>query len=223
LGAEYDVFVSYAHADGAATHALAEALTRAGLRVWIDKARIEEFTSISASISRGLSRAKALVAYYSTTYPTRRACQWELTTAFLAGQRAGDPRRRVLVVNPEPGFDHIEPIELRDALLPKAEGSSPLATEGWAASVARHVKELDEPLGDVVSFGGPRWVPVQRSGSTRFVGRTRDLWRLHSALTASQLGVITGAAGPGLAQVQGMGGIGKTLLAEEYALRFGPA
>ena len=34
--------------------------------------------------------------------------------------------------------------------------------------------------------------------------------------------MITGS-GTGLVQVQGMGGIGKTLLAEEYALRFGSA
>jgi len=42
--------------------------------VWLDDAQIEAFESISAAIEQGLSRSKALVACYSATYPTRRAC-----------------------------------------------------------------------------------------------------------------------------------------------------
>lgn len=42
-----------------------------------------------------------ILAYCSKTNPRRRACQWELTAAFLAAQVEGDPRRRVLVVSPE--------------------------------------------------------------------------------------------------------------------------
>src|SRR3954449_6252877 len=43
-------------------------------------------------------------------------------------------------------------------------------------------------------------------------------------LTASEVAIITGRpAGGDLVQVRGLGGIGKSLLAEEYALRFGAA
>ena len=67
--------------------------------MWFDAEEIEDFASITAVVTEGLAKSKALVAYYSKTYPLRRACQWELTAAFLAAQTEGDPRRRVLVIS----------------------------------------------------------------------------------------------------------------------------
>ncbi len=99
--AEYDIFLSHAWADGERPQQIADALTKAGLRVWFDAAEINDFASITRAVTEGLAKSKALLAYYSKTYPLRRACQWELTAAFLAAQTEGDPRRRVLVVNPE--------------------------------------------------------------------------------------------------------------------------
>jgi Tetratricopeptide repeat/NB-ARC domain len=61
------------------------------------------------------------------------------------------------------------------------------------------------------------------AGASRFVGRTRDLWQVHSALHGAESAIITATTASGLAQVSGMGGVGKSLLAEEYALRFGAA
>jgi hypothetical protein len=50
------------------------------------------------------------------------------------------------------------------------------------------------------------------------------MWAVHSALTAGEVGLITGAQGGDPAvKVTGMGGIGKSLLAQEYALRFAAA
>src|SRR4051794_16449771 len=49
------------------------------------------------------------------------------------------------------------------------------------------------------------------------------MWRVHSALQAVRVGLITGARAVPVAQVRGLAGIGKSLLAEEYALRFGAA
>jgi hypothetical protein len=46
--------------------------------------------------------------------------------------------------------------------------------------------------------------------------------KLASALQASGFGMITGAVSA-VAQLRGLGGVGKSLLAEEYALRFGGA
>ncbi|MCY1008401.1 hypothetical protein OV079_23155 [Nannocystis pusilla] len=53
-----------------------------------------------------------------------------------------------------------------------------------------------------------------RTGSDRFVGREHELDRLHAMLTDGRLVGIT-------AQIRGLGGIGKSLLAIEYARRFG--
>src|ERR1700757_1756568 len=114
--AAYDIFLSHAWADGDRPQKIAEALSKAGLRVWFDAADINDFTSITRAVTEGLAQSKALLAYYSKTYPLRRACQWELTAAFLAAQtdHQHDPRRRVLVVNPEEKADHIIPIQLKD-------------------------------------------------------------------------------------------------------------
>src|SRR5271165_1218067 len=118
--AEYDIFLSHAWADGERPKQIADALTKAGLRVWFDPVEINDFASITRAVTEGLAKSKTLLAYYSKTYPLRRACQWELTAAFLAAQNEGDPRRRVLVINPEQGADHIHPIQLHDEKYLKA-------------------------------------------------------------------------------------------------------
>ena len=81
----------------------------------------------------------------------------------------------------------------------------------------------DKTFGEFHHLTRPHWFGSNmRLGSNRFVGRVADLWAIHSGLLKHNFAMITGS-GTGLVQVQGMGGIGKTLLAEEYALRFGAA
>src|ERR1017187_7621693 len=142
--AEYDVFLSHAWADGERPQQLADALTRAGLRVWFDATEITDFASITRAVTEGLAQSKALVAYYSKTYPLRRACQWELTAAFLAAQTEGDPRRRVLVINPEKGADHVHPIELRDAKFSNAPNSDG-EMQQLVQAIVKHVAALGGP------------------------------------------------------------------------------
>ena len=67
-----------------------EALRGKGLKVWIDEREIADFESITRSIAEGLANAKALLAFYSGSYPQSRACQWELTAGFLAAQQEGE-------------------------------------------------------------------------------------------------------------------------------------
>ena len=46
---------------------------------------------------------------------------------------------------------------------------------------------------------------------------------MHGNLTANRISIITGTYGQAAAQVRGLGGNGKSLLAREYSIRFGPA
>jgi tetratricopeptide (TPR) repeat protein len=220
----YDVFVSYAWVDRDVVQPLAQALRDHGLRVFVDAPEIEDFTRITTTIIQGLAASRVLVAYYSKQYPTRRACQWELTAAYLAAQRIGDPSRRILVLNPESTLDHLYPGELRDALAgrPPMDGDQ-AALEELAQAVVERVQQLPGPLGEVAPLVPARWLPTQGLGSTRFVGRLAEMWRLHSALHPDTTRLTVGRTGPAVAQLRGLGGIGKTLLAEEYALRFGAA
>ncbi len=217
--ATYDVFVSYAHADAEEVGPIVDGLGAAGLRVWRDETEIADLVGITRAIADGLAHAKVLLAYYSQTYPQRRACQWELTAAFLAGLAEADPRRRVLVINPEASADHIHPVELRDQkyLVP---GSGP---EAIAASVKSLTDALTNALGSIQRLTAPRWLGATPFQSRTFVGRLRELWRIHSLLHGTDSVIITGDCGQDLVQIRGLGGLGKTMLADEYAQRWGAA
>lgn len=219
-GALNDVFVSYGRADRDRVGALVRVLTDRGLTIFVDESGVRDFQSISETITSELARSKVLLAFYSAAYPRRRACQVELTAAYLAGQREGDPRRRILVLNPEPRPDHIEPIELRDARSWPLPGT-PAELDLFADRVAEHLAAIGGPMSSVAWQQPPLWLPAPgRTGSARFTGRLAELWRIHSALHPASL---VSATTRRFAQVRGMPGIGKTLLAEEYALRFGAA
>ncbi|WP_229700063.1 tetratricopeptide repeat protein [Streptomyces kronopolitis] len=220
---QWDVFLSYARADRHRAGVLAASLQSRGLRVFVDDAAIEDFSSITSSITDALSRSKVLLALYSSYYPGRRACQWELTYAFVAGQREGDPLRRVLVVNPEASADHVHPFELRDAR------HWPWPTSGESLRqltdrVSVHVSNLDTAMGyRATPSSGPDWLPAPAHvGNPRFTGRLSEQWLIHSSLLSHRTPLMPGRSSR-IVQVRGMAGIGKSVLAQEYALRFGPA
>ena len=146
----------------------------------------------------------------------------ELTAAFIGGQREGEPRHRVLVVNLEGTSGHIEPIELRDAQY----AAVPKDAAGYVALAGRikaHIAKLPGSLGAILPVNLPRQYGLNLTSASRFVGRLPELWRVYSALQGAESAIISGTSGTGLAQLSGLGGLGKSLLAEEYALRFGAA
>jgi tetratricopeptide (TPR) repeat protein len=219
---EYDVFFSYPHKDSSEVERIHKALQDLGLEVWIDKTEILDFESITNSIVKGLTQSKVLLAYYSLNYWHSRACQWELTAAFLAAQSEGDPRKRILIINPEEKVEHIHPVELRDELF-LTEFKDDDSLEDLVSRVKNHIQGITNVVGEIHALSQPRWYGNKGVGSNRFVGRLPDMWKIHSALHASGVPVITGSYANPVVQVQGMGGVGKSLLAEEYALRYSAA
>lgn len=218
----YDLFLSYRRKDAAQVLPLVEALQASGLVVWLDQQVIGDFAAITDEIRAGLARSKALLAWYSIDYPKSRPCQMELTAALVAARRGGDPRLRVLVINPESTATHVQPVELRD----QQQLPAPRDADGYADAarrIAAHVATLPDELGATIPLSPAAQYGLKLTGTRQFAGRLADLWRIHSALHGIESAIISGEAASGLAIVRGMGGIGKSMLAQEYALRFAAA
>jgi hypothetical protein len=218
---DYDVFLSYPHADRAEVMQICEALRARELNVWMDESDIPDYASITRSIVDGLARTRVLLAYNSLNYAHSRACQWELTAAFLAAQHKGDPQQRVLIINPEENAEHIHPVELRDELFQNAPADQQ-DIDSLTASMAIHVSAIEGTIGEISALIRPRWFGKKGTGSNRFVGRLPDMWHIHSSLHSAEVPIITGATSTTV-QIHGIGGVGKSLLAEEYALRHAAA
>ncbi|MEA5357914.1 toll/interleukin-1 receptor domain-containing protein [Amycolatopsis sp., V23-08] len=204
----FDVFLCSPRAapDDEAAERIEEALLAAGLRVF-RPGLIDDFDKITGEIADAIAGSRVLLACYSRLLPTRYACQWELTAAFAAARRHGDPADRVLVLNPESGTAHVAPAELAATRFftgPVTAANLP----DLVAKVRRKVAATDGPLG----------APTGRPVPGRPVGRYPALWSVHSALFP---GSTTGARP--MVVVHGLPGVGKTVLAERYAALFDDA
>ncbi|RSM44690.1 TIR domain-containing protein [Amycolatopsis balhimycina DSM 5908] len=210
--------MSFSGPDREAGRQLANELRTLGARVFVDES-IECYSGITKSIRTALSESKTLVAYFSTDYAERAACQHELLMVFLAGEREGDPCGRIMVINPEPGTGHLRPIQLADAKFAVPDAG----TASTAGLIAKRAAALTTPIGTVLPAAPPRW-PASRAGIVRnFVGRYRELWDLHTALHAADYPLIDESACGSFVAVSGLPGAGKTALATTYAWRFAGA
>jgi hypothetical protein len=218
---EFDVFVSYNHADGASVTPLIRALEEVKLRVFVDNASIEPHASISKRITEAIASTKVMLVFYSKTYPDSPYCQEELKAAYLAAQRAGSVVERIMVVNPESDDKHIEPVDLRDARW-ECEPLGDADRKRIAARIAGVVARLDTPLGPAKSTAA-RWWSSRPADRGSFVGRNRELWRLHSALTVDRYPYGERPTGGRAVVVHGLGGVGKSELSVHYANAFGAA
>ena len=192
------------------------------MRVWRDKTDLPDNAPITPEIRRGLASSKVLVALYSSSYPLSRPCQQEIAAAWLAAQQMGDlPYDRVLVINPEAGFDHLPKIFSEQESMGWALDAAGFAA--LARKIRQHTDGIQTTLASAAAATPPKYHGMAPVDTPRFVGRVRELWDLHGLLTANRMSIITGVFGQAAAQVRGMGGNGKSLLAREYAIRFGEA
>src|SRR5690348_9152402 len=105
---EFDLFFSYRRLDLERAKPLLAELEQQGIRVWRDQQDIPETASISTAIRNAIAGSKALLAFFSASYPASNPCQQELTSAWLAAERIeSDANRRVWIVNAEKTFEHI--------------------------------------------------------------------------------------------------------------------
>ncbi|MFD6608672.1 toll/interleukin-1 receptor domain-containing protein [Micromonospora chalcea] len=166
---DHDVFLSFAGPDRRSAQRLAEALGRR-VDVWLDE-KLPVGRGITAEIEEHLNRSKIMVILYSAAYPSRSACQFELTAAFLAGAREGDPLRRILVVNPEAYEHHLQPVQLADVKF--ARWPQPSNARDMAAlvkAVAAKAASVEGTFGDIGFTARPTWYPYGVAGGRRSWG-----------------------------------------------------
>ncbi|HEY8157553.1 MAG TPA: tetratricopeptide repeat protein [Methylobacter sp.] len=215
------LFISYSRKNKAQVYPLADALAKTGIDIWIDRAEIDPLDDFPARIRDGLARSHALLAWYSPEYAQSSYCQKELTAAWICTQHlTRDVLSRIFIVNPEEDVAHIA--------LGDVGRQNYLAAPKNVASLAPFIQSIRDKLARLSSnfsalneFKKLAWHPASQPGSSRFVGRLWELWRIHTAL--NPVGISDQENSNVIVQLTGLGGIGKSLLAIEYAKRFGMA
>ncbi|MFT5682181.1 MAG: tetratricopeptide (TPR) repeat protein [Myxococcota bacterium] len=217
-----DLFISHRSTERERVRPLVAAMEVRGVRVWLDERHIDDFTpDIRERIREGLGRCRALLALATAAWWQSRACQWELTAAAVAGEALGEGvTGRLLIVNLGGDLADV-PDVLRRARIFSAET---LDVEPLADAIAARLAKLDDRT-LVSGMERPRPPHYLRLAfdAPRFIGRLGALWELHGTLEERGVAAVTGQIATERSVVRGMGGMGKTMLAREYASRFGAA
>lgn len=235
---EYDLFVSYAHTDNQGEHeglvsALVEAIrmeyrrmTSTPLRVFFDVKEIRSMDDWEHRIYAGLRSCKVMLAVLSPAYFESQYCrkEWERYIAHeLEYALPGEGIAPIYTI-PHPGFDDYKTRSnldtwLEDLKRRKYVDLRPWWPEGMLAlereDVRRRIAALEDQIQERLERGkrrdeSPTTVPPHNS---RFVGRQDELRQLREALAKGHIGAITA--------LHGIGGIGKSALAFEYAHCYG--
>ena len=213
--------MSYRRTQLAAVRPVVAALKTAGVDCFLDVQAIDALADFPQRVREGIDASHAMLVWWSADYGESDICLAELRRAWQHARRfSSDVGRRVLVLNPEPGGQHVFAGELnaQNFLAPPAAGQG----AAWAAALKRRRDALlpEGPLADerqALPVPTLRDVPVP---SARFTGRGATLLRLHSLMFPPQVG--TAATGPSV-WLHGMGGLGKTEVAAKYARDFSQA
>jgi len=212
-----DVFISY---DRATSRDAAAALKAAlGDGAFLDTSEIADGAAFPETLITALLGCRVVVVLASRRYFTRDYCLRELEAAQAGAELV------VGLVDGVGDLDDLAP-EWRDRNWPGAGETGRLVAlveaalgRGVALRWPADVRErFLAPLVRPMAVGTPRAGLIPESLGDRFVGRERDLWRIHRALAPHE-GQAAVAALTGV--VEGGGGFGKTRLAAEYVWRYG--
>ena len=229
----YDLFISYAHADdrqGWVT-ALVAAITQEHARftarplvLFFDRSDIRSMDDWEFRILKGLRSARVLLAVLSPAYFQSPYCrkEWEIYLEHeLALALPGDGIAPLYVVS-VPGFEEERTAAL-DRWLDNLRRRQYVDVRPWwpegvealqRQEVRQRLQLLEQQIADRLERAervatSPTTVPPHNAN---FVGRVEELRQLRKALAYGKVGAITA--------VQGIGGIGKSALAFEYAHAF---
>lgn len=218
----FDLCVSYRRGAAESARLLIGALEAAGLRVYGEDGETITLLGIQRTMQEHVGRAKFLAVCVDGASSESRIAQWLTAAAYEVGRREGDPARRLcLLQNPR-----VEPVALPTPLasLPRLtlpDSDDPAVLRALVDTLRARSEAAVGALDDVLPLTRPPWFPDGPPSPDRFVGRVAELYAIHEALLRDRHATIVGAARG--YEAGGQWGVGRTLLAQEYALRFGPA
>jgi tetratricopeptide (TPR) repeat protein len=231
---EFDLFVSYAHSDdgdgwiGAlldAVRAEHHTFTSVPLRIFFDREAIRDMADWEHRILIGLRSAKVMLAVLSPAYVASAFCRREWQTYLdheLALALPGDGITPLYTVT-VPGFEgaseaavdkmlaNLSRRQYLDVRPWRAEGIAALRREDVRLRLRELDNEIDQRLRRAARVAASPIFNLP-AHNRNFVGRQDELRQLREILACNRIGAI--------AAVRGLGGIGKTALAYEYAHAF---
>ncbi len=231
-GTAISVFISYAHKDEALLeqlHTHLSSLTRPGSIVtWYDR-RIVAGSDWAGEIDAQIEQASIILLLVSADFLVSRYCYEIEMTRALERHDAGQARVLPIIVRPvdwkNMPFARLQALPT-DARPITAWPDRDAAWTDVIAGIRRAIEDLSLlPASTAHKALPPVWnIPFVHN--TFFLGRDELLERLHAQLQAGQTTAISQPpqTGQALAQsphaISGLGGIGKTQLAIEYAYRY---
>ncbi|WFE37856.1 FxSxx-COOH system tetratricopeptide repeat protein [Micromonospora sp. WMMD998] len=212
-----DVFVSYAGPDRPWAEWAARQLETAGYTVELDVWDWATGANFVLRINDALARADRVLALFSVAYFERERFTTDEWTAVLAERPDGTERRRLIPVR----VQEVKPPPILRSLIYRDlfDLAEPQARAALLAAVGGPVRPATVPFpGDAVTAGTTRvpgsypavWNAPRRNQA--FTGRQGLLAALRARLTDGDRAVVQALAG--------LGGVGKTQLAIEYAHLF---
>lgn len=214
MSGHHDIFICHDQASTTSVKRLASALAARGASCHTHEG------GPSAEISHKLAISKLFLVYANEGFFESRGCQAHLALAWIAStlEQKGQPQR-ILVVNPEEGSRHIYPLCLKERIVAGASDSQDFSQ--LAATLHQHCESLSGNLGELFPPAQKRCLgPFDELAREpiHFGGRHREIWDIHRALKGTLDGERTETP---FVIVSGNSGFGKSLIALEYAFRFG--
>lgn len=217
---DLDIFLSYSHKDAESVNSLRRSLENIGVKCWIDTRHIKEGENFTCKIHESFLKCKAVVVWYSKSYPRSTACCNELHTAYLAAQQRGNPWERIFIMNPENQEQHIKlPSGLSGQN--RLSASNVIKYDNAANCIFRWLEKIQSQFGMIVPKVTPRWYGRAADQPQSVFGRVTDIWKIDDWLNGGSNYNIAAGFQVNSVQVTGLGGIGKSLLAMKYAFDFG--
>ena len=232
----YDVFISYARADNGPPEmvtAFVELLEAdfvqfspsEPLKVFFDKKAILDMQYWQDKLQQGLRQSKVMIAFLSEAYFKSEWCRREWEEYLLAEQARtypGEALAPIFVVGPadlqkmipDAAKEWWQDVTSRNAVVEIHESWSQGRAVLQETVIARRIDTLKANIRSRIDYGRvlgavPRNV---KNRNPNFVGRRADLSQLRNKLSRFER--------VGICAVQGVGGIGKSTVAREYAFIF---